>query len=361
MSTLEHTVLTLEKRVPLTISRETQTHSQVVWLRWREDSIEGWGEAVPFSLGARGETSDDIVAALTSVRAELSRTSAWQRIAVEEQLRGAGISSALIAGINQAMFDWAGRKIGQPVSRLLGLSPADGPFTSVTVGISTPEAARQRVRLWRETGDVRAFEIKLGSSDGIAADQAMFAAVRDEVGDGGRLSGDANGSWSVPNACKMSAWLATRGVDYFEQPLPRGCEADLIAVRAASPLPIFVDESCCVSRDLASLTGLVDGINIKLMKCGGRDEALRLIAAARALGLRILVGCYGSSALGNTDAAARAERDARPASRTCPAPTPCASEWNPSWLPFCSNESRVGPLAFPHEPLPIVAAPATVA
>lgn len=303
MSTLEHTVLTLEKRVPLTISRGTQTHSQVVWLRWREDSIEGWGEAVPFSVGARGETGDDIVAALTSVRAELNRTSAWHRIAVEEQLRRKRISSALIAGINQAMFDWAGRKTGQPVSRLLGLSPADGPFTSVTVGISAPEAARRRVRLWREAGDVRAFKIKLGSPDGIAADQAMFAAVRDEVGDGGRLSIDANGGWSVPDACKMSAWLATRGVDYLEQPLPHGCEADLIAVRAASPLPIFVDESCCVSRDLASLTGLVDGINIKLMKCGGLDEALRLIAAARALGLRILVGCYGSSALGNTAAA----------------------------------------------------------
>jgi L-alanine-DL-glutamate epimerase-like enolase superfamily enzyme len=300
---IDHQVVTLEKRVPLTISRGTHTHSEIVWLRWREDGIEGWGEAVPFSIGDRGGTVADIVTALASVRESLRQSSAWDRVVLEQNLRNNRVSSALVSGLNQAMLDWLGKKLGQPVWRLFGLTPRAGPLTSATIGIAAPDAARHRVRLWRASGDFRAFKIKLGSPAGLAADRAMFEAVRDEVGPGIRLSVDANGGWSVADACAMSAWLAERGVDHVEQPLARGQEAELPRVRAACSLPVFVDESCCTSRELAALIGRVDGINIKLMKCGGLDEALRLVATARAHGLRILVGCYGSSALGNTAAA----------------------------------------------------------
>ncbi len=303
MNTLDHRILKLEKRVPLTISRGTHTHSEVVWLRWREDDIEGWGEAVPFSTGDRGETIADIVEAISSVRDRLRRSSAWDRIAIEQTLRATRVSSALLAGLNQAMFDWLGKKLGQPVWRLLGLTPRAGPLTSATIGLAAPDGARRRVRLWRESGDLRAFKIKLGSPAGLVADRAMFEAVRDEVGPGIRLSVDANGGWSVADACTMVAWLADRGVDHVEQPLPRGQEAELTMVRTAGDIPIFVDESCCASRELAELVGRVDGINLKLMKCGGLDEALRMVAVARAHDLRILVGCYGSSVLGNTAAA----------------------------------------------------------
>lgn len=304
MSLIEHSILTLEKRVPLTIARGTHSQSSILWLRWQEESIEGWGEAAAFDVDGYVETLDDVVAALAGRRDWLSGCSAWDRQAAESRLRAEKAPSSLIAAINQAMFDWVGKRLGQPVSRLLGLTARSStPITSVTVGIAAPEAARRRVRLWREAGDVRAFKIKLGAPAGIAADQAMFAAVRDEVGSGFRLSVDANGGWSVPDACTMARWLAERGVDHLEQPLPRGRESDLPKVRAASPLPVIVDESCFTSFDIAALVGRADGINIKLMKCGGLDEALRMVATARANGLRLLVGCYGSTALGNTAAA----------------------------------------------------------
>lgn len=303
MILIEYSILVLEKRVPLTISRGTSVRDRILWLRWAEEEVEGWGEAVEFDLGGWGETLERMVGALNEVRPWLCHASAWERISIESRLHAEGVPIGLIAAIDQALLDWIGKKLGQPVWRLLGLQARSGPLTSVTVGISDPATARNRVKRWRETADVRAFKIKLGSPAGIAADQAMFLAVSAEVGPGIRLSVDANGGWSVTDACTMAAWLHEHGVDHLEQPLSRGSEANLASVRSASPLTLLADESCRNSRDVALLAEHYDGICIKLMKCGGMDEAVRMVAVARAHGLRILVGCYGNSALGNSAAA----------------------------------------------------------
>ena len=164
-------------------------------------------------------------------------------------------------------------------------------------------SAVQRVAQWRALGDVRAFKVKLGSPSGLAADREMFAAVRDALPAEMRVSVDANGGWTLAQAREMAPWLAARGVDHLEQPLPRGREDELAVLHAESPLPIFVDESCRTSAELPRLAGSIAGINIKLMKCGGLDGALRLIATARAHGLKVLLGCYGNTALANTAAA----------------------------------------------------------
>lgn len=303
MPALSHTVLRLQKRVPLTISRGTSTHSELLWIRWNEDGCEGWGEAAPFAIDAQPQRLDTLLAALEAQRPWLEQSSAWSRDEVERRLWTAGAPSALIAGINQAMHDWMGKRLGQPVWRLLGLSGEPGPLTSVTIGISSPEAARTRARQWLEVGDVRAFKVKLGAPAGITADQAMFEAVREAIPAGARVSVDANGGWNPPDAVVMARWLGERGVDHLEQPLAAGQEAHLAALQAASPVPILVDESCKTAADIPALAGKVAGINIKLMKCGGLDGALRLVHAARAHGMKILVGCYGSTALGNTCAA----------------------------------------------------------
>lgn len=303
MPALSHTVLHLQKRVPLTISRGTSTHSELLWIRWSEDGCEGWGETAPFSIDARPQRLDALLAALEAHRPWLEQTSAWSRDDVERRLWSSGAPSALIAGLNQAMHDWAGKRLGQPVWRLLGLSGEPGPLTSVTIGISSPEAARTRARQWLEVGDVRAFKVKLGAPAGITADQAMFEAVREAIPAGARVSVDANGGWNPADAAVMARWLGERGVDHLEQPLAAGQEAHLAPLQAASPLPILVDESCKTAADIPALAGKVAGINIKLMKCGGLDGALRLVHAARAHRMKILVGCYGSTALGNTCAA----------------------------------------------------------
>jgi len=300
MPTLAHQILTFKKRVPLTISRGTSTHTTVLWLRWSEEGVEGWGEAVPFTIDEHPQTLDVLNAALATHKDWLEKTTAWERVAIDLRLRAEGAPSALIAAVNLALYDWLGKRLGQPVWRLLGLAATEGPLTSVTVGIAEPAAAVHRVKQWLDSGDVRAFKVKLGSKAGADADRAMFTAVQAAIPKGMRVSVDANGGWSLGTAIEMAAWLAERGVDHLEQPLPRGREGELAALRATMKIPLIVDESCRTAEELVRIAGSIDGINIKLMKCGGLDGALGLVHTARAYGLKILVGCYGNSALANT-------------------------------------------------------------
>ena len=162
------------------------------------------------------------------------------------------------------------------------------------------------MRHWLEqlgNDNVRAVKIKLGSSAGIEADKAMLLAVQEDAPTDAKVSIDANGGWTVEDALHMGDWLADHGVTYIEQPLPHGQEEDLPKLYGRSPLPIIVDESCFNSRDIPSLAPCVHGINIKLMKCGGLSEALRMVHTAQAHGLQIMFGCYSDSTLANTAAA----------------------------------------------------------
>ena len=179
--------------------------------------------------------------------------------------------------------------------------------TSLTIGISSPRKAQERLRLWTQQVTVRAIKIKLGSPQGRDADKAMFDAVQQqalesELGEA-KLSVDANGGWTADEALLMIAWLAERGVVYVEQPLAQGQEDALPAIYQRSPLPIVADESCFSSRDIPALVGRVHGVNIKLMKSGGLSEARRMVHTAQAHGLKVMFGCYSDSALSNAAAA----------------------------------------------------------
>lgn len=209
--TLTQTELTLEKRVPLTISRGTYTHSQLLWLRLAAGGHEGWGEAAEFSVDGVEQTFDDLKRGTSAAAAILGRHDAADREGIEAALLAAMIPSAVRSAVDQAWWDWHGRTTGTPVWRLWGLDPQRAPVTSVTIGISSPEAAQRRVQLWLELGDLRAFKIKLGSPVGIAADREMFSAVAEVIPAGAKISVDANGGWSVDDAIRMSSWLAARG------------------------------------------------------------------------------------------------------------------------------------------------------
>jgi L-Ala-D/L-Glu epimerase len=128
----------------------------------------------------------------------------------------------------------------------------------------------------------------------------MLRAVQAAAPQISQISVDANGGWRLADAITMAGWLADRGISSIEQPLAKGQEGDLPALYQQSPLPIFADESCFTSHDIPALADRVHGINIKLNKCGGLSEALRMIATARAWGLKVMFGCYSDSALMNT-------------------------------------------------------------
>ena len=148
MAKIEFSFQQFTKRVPLTISRGTSTHTMMGWLRWTENGVAGWGEAVPFAIDEQPQTVEGYEAALAANRGWLEQATAWERIEIDRRLRAEGAPSGLIAAVNIALWDWLGKRLGQPVWRLLGLPATLGPLTSVTGGISEPHWAGGRGWLW---------------------------------------------------------------------------------------------------------------------------------------------------------------------------------------------------------------------
>ena len=284
--------LYLKKRFPLRISRGEILGGENLFVSVSEGSLTGWGEMAP------GATEG--VASVAEGRAQLENFCAqglegaiqdiWARA------YAANIGACALAALDMALWDLRAKQAGMPLYKLLGLARR-GVVSSLTVGINPPEVVRARVPLLLARG-ARALKIKLGSPDGIAADKAMFAAVQEAAaGSGAALRVDANGGWSLPEAGHMMGWLAARGVEYVEQPLAQGAEDQLPELFRARALPIFVDESCRFSSDIPGFAQCVDGVNLKLMKCGGITEALRIVATARAHGLKTMIGCMGESSV----------------------------------------------------------------
>lgn len=295
-------IFTVNKRNPLTISRGTTAQTTNVWVQVKQDGIEGWGEASPFSLGNYQQSTETLKDALQQVAPKLEKFSPIERQRVELVLQELQVPSSARAALDMALHDWLGKRVGLPLWQMWGLDRNAIVPTSVTIGINSPQAARGRVRDWLQFTDVSVFKIKLGSPNGIRADQEMLMAVREEA-PAKDLYVDANGGWSLSDAVTMCNWLENLGVKYVEQPLPQGEEYRLAQLKQRSPLPIFVDESCLTSRDIPQLANCVDGINIKLMKAGGLTEVMRMVNTARASGLQVMFGCYSDSSLSNTAAA----------------------------------------------------------
>jgi L-alanine-DL-glutamate epimerase-like enolase superfamily enzyme len=178
---------------------------------------------------------------------------------------------------------------------LWGLDPAEAPLSSFTIGIATPEVMAEKTA---EAAEYPILKIKLGSEDDRARLEAVRSVAPDKI-----LRVDANAAWTPRSAVEGCVMCADFGVEFVEQPLPPHRNEDLLFVRERSPLPIIVDESSIVAADIPALAGLCDGINIKLAKCGGPREAIRMVHTARAHGLRVMLGCMLETTLGIAPAA----------------------------------------------------------
>ncbi len=289
--------LPVRKRYPLRISRGTSAGSDNLLVEVEHDGVVGLGEMAPYSGGAVAQTPELARESLAAWAPRLEGLAPWEMQAVEAALDEVGGGVAARAALDLALYDWVGKRLGAPVYRMLGCDPARIVPTTVTIGILPPEVVRERVpEILARTG-ARALKVKLGSPDGLEADRAMYSAVREVAPPEIPVRVDANGGWTVDGARSMMAWLAERAVEFVEQPLAKGAEADLPAVARGRPIPIYVDESCSVARDVPQLAGVVDGVNLKLMKAGGIREGLRLIHVARAHGLKVMIGCMGETSL----------------------------------------------------------------
>lgn len=298
----------VEKRVPLRISRGVSSYSENIELRVSADGCVGLGEAVAFGDDPRQNDPDSLVSELEAVAAQLEGSNPLQRQRIHARLDEIEAPTAARAAVDCALWDWAGRAAGRPVWQLLGLDRDRIPPTSVTVGVMPAGEAADRLDIWRDAIDFRIVKIKVGSGDGLSADRQLVDAVRRAAPEA-RLTVDANGAWTVEEAVEAAEWLADRGVEHLEQPLPPARDDEISELRTALDdrgidLPIVLDESCRTAPDVVRLAGRgADAINIKLMKCGGLTEALRMIGAARAVGAKVMFGCFSHTALANTAAA----------------------------------------------------------
>ena len=290
----DYKIVHLKKRFPLAISRGVHDESENLFVSITHEGITGWGELSP----GKSEGAATTKAAQQSLRdfcdTKLAGLSIHQ---VHECGLEQKIPACALAGLDIALWDWLGKKASLPLYRLLGINRPRIP-TSVTIGINPPEVVKGRVPLLLDGTGIKALKIKLGSPDGIEADQAMYCQVLEStkpynVG----LRVDANGGWSTDDAIYMMKWLAERKADYVEQPLAEGQECELPIIFRNRPLPIFVDESCRLAEDICKWADVVDGVNLKLMKCGGITGALRIVAVARAFRLKTMIGCMGESSL----------------------------------------------------------------
>lgn len=280
---LRFTPYTAELRHAFTIATASRTSTPGMLVEIEHAGIIGYGEAsMPPYLG---ETQASAAAFLT--RVDLSRVADPFRLeeilpAIDALAPG---NTAAKAAVDIALHDWIGKKLGAPWHRIWGLDPAKAPVTSFTIGIDTPEVVRQKTR---EAAPYKIIKVKLGRDP--ATDRALIDAIRDVTDR--PITVDANQGWpDRADALRMIERLANRGVLFIEQPMPKENPDDTAWLRERSPLPLIADESVQRLPDVRRALGVFDGINIKLMKCTGLREAHKMITLARALGLKVMLGC----------------------------------------------------------------------
>ena len=298
MIRLETDVITVHTTHPFVIARGGSSEWRVVWVRLiDEDGVEGWGEAAPSRF--YGETSDTVLAALERLRPIIESSNASDIEQIETAMVTAlRFNAAARCAVSAALHDLQGKKLGVPLWKLWGLTPTASPRSSFTIAIAADdETLRARVREAVSAG-YPILKVKLGSD----RDRRIIQLVRDEAPTA-ILRVDANAAWTPKQTLGMAPLLKELGVEFIEQPLTPTDIDGLRFVRERCELPIVADESCLVASDVAKLVGVVDGVNLKLAKCGSLREAIRIIHTARSHGMLVMAGCMIETSLGITAAA----------------------------------------------------------
>jgi L-alanine-DL-glutamate epimerase-like enolase superfamily enzyme len=270
-----------------TIARASTDVSELVQVELTHDGLTGHGEGSPVDYW--GETPGSAEAFLRDEAPALLGDDPFALEAIGARLAARPGEQAAKAALDGALHDWIGKRLGVPVWRLLGL-PRAGPATSYTIGIDTVEGTADRAR--RAAG-FRFLKVKVGGPDDLARLEAVRAATD------ATLRVDGNEGWTLETARELAPALVELGVELVEQPFPVADTKSTRALRELEPrLPVILDEACGTLADVAPAAAYADGINIKLAKAGGLREAVRMVHAARALGLAVMLGCMVESELG---------------------------------------------------------------
>ena len=284
---VEARIARLELAETFVIAREASDYADVVHVAVRHAGATGYGEAAPIERYDESVTS---AKRFVEEHAELLGDDPFALEEIGERLAAVSGEQAAKAALDAALHDLQGKLLGVPAARLLGL-PRSGPPTSWTVWLGDPDDMARRAESAVET--YRRLKLKLGGGDGLDVERVRAVRAVTDL----PLQVDVNEAWSLEEALDALPQLEQLGVAYCEQPLRAGDEGGP-TLRERSPVPIFVDEDCHTLADVARSSEIAHGINIKLAKSGGIREAIRMVHAARALRLGVMLGCMLESGLG---------------------------------------------------------------
>ena len=277
----------LKLRHVFTVATYSRSTTPDIQVELEYDGFTGYGEAsMPPYLAKELGTVDSVMEFLGRVATRLQDFQDPFQMedilsAIDQMDEG---NAAGKAAVDIALHDLVGKMMKQPWYRIWGLNPSLAPSTTFTIGIDTPDVVRQKTRECADRFNI--LKVKVGLDN----DKEMINTIR-EVTDL-PIAVDANQGWKDrQQALDMIFWLKEHGIVMVEQPMPKKQLDDIAWVTEHSPLPVFADESIQRLKDIDGLKGAFTGINIKLMKCTGMREAWKMLNTARALGMKVMVGC----------------------------------------------------------------------
>ena len=272
---------TLELKHTFTIATNSRTTTPVVLTEIEHEGIIGYGEAsMPPYLGESHKTVTEFLGKINLGQF----TDPFQMEEILEYVDSVEVgNTAAKASVDIALHDLVGKILKQPWYKIWGFNKTKTPYTTFTIGIDTEEIIKKKVK---EAEEYKLLKIKLGSDD----DKKLIKTIRsvtDKI-----IAVDVNQGWKDKEfALDMIYWMNENNVKLIEQPMPKEQIDDLAWLTGKSPLPIFADEGVQRLKDIPKIKGVYTGINIKLMKCTGMREAHKMLNLAKALDMKVMIGC----------------------------------------------------------------------
>ena len=265
-----------------TIARNSSDVKQNVFVRYEKEGTYGIGEAAPNIR--YNETPESTIETIEELIPQIIKSDPWQFVDLGYTIKNiVPEQTAAKCALDIAIIDWITKKLRVPLYKYLGLDKNKTPVTTFSIGIDTPEVMQQKIR---EAEQYPILKIKLGKDN----DEEIINAIREVTDKPLRI--DANEGWhNKKEALQKIKWLEKMNVEFVEQPMPSSMLEETRWLRDRTNMPIIADEAVKSAADIPKLAEAYDGINIKLMKSGGIQEAMRMIWMARSLGLKIMLGC----------------------------------------------------------------------
>lgn len=272
----------LKLRHVFTVATYSRTTTPDVQVEITYDGVTGYGEAsMPQYLG---QTVQSVTAFLQKVDlSQFNDPFQLEDILAYVDSLSPGDTAAK-AAVDIALHDLVGKLLGAPWYKIWGLNKDKAPSTTFTIGIDTADVVKQKTRECANQFNI--LKVKLGREN----DKEMIETIR-SVTDL-PIAVDINQGWKdKEKAIDEILWLKEHGIVMVEQPMPKELRDDIAWLTEKSPLPIFADEAIQRLKDIKNVAGAYSGINIKLMKCTGMHEAWKMLNYARAIGMKVMVGC----------------------------------------------------------------------